>query len=283
MTRLLRSLERLVVPESIRWEVVVVDNDSTDGTWDICEPFLKAQPERFVYVHEPRRGKSIALNTGIDAAKGDILAFTDDDCIVDESWLAAVVSEFTADPNVTVLGGRVELYDKRDKPFGIITCREKVTLKSVFSRSSPEGSLFNNVITGCNMAAKREVFRKAGNFDVFLGPGTESKSVEDLEFLYRALKNGFKVVYYPSVIVYHNHGRRTDEAVKALQNDYIRGRGAFHGKYAFADWEVAQRAFWDVYRESKRIFKGESIRESLGYLRLLMGGALVSIFDRRAE
>jgi glycosyltransferase involved in cell wall biosynthesis len=241
----LKSIQAARVPENFCWEMIVVDNGSTDGTAHACKPFKANDPERFIYINEPKRGKSIALNRGISIAKGDILAFTDDDCIVDSTWFEAIIKEYLADPQLAILGGRVELYNDRDHPFSIIGCREKVIL------SSARMLLPTPIIIGCNMAAKKETCCSVGGFDLALGPGTIAIA-EDMDFIYRAYKKGFKVVYYPSVLVYHNHGRQTEAEIKSLDYKYTIGRGSFYLKHILAgDKAIAKMACFDVWEPLK--------------------------------
>ena len=92
LAKALDSLAALVVPETVEWNVLVVDNNSSDGTRAIVERFCQRYPSRFHYLFEPRQGKSYALNAGIHEASGEVLAFVDDDVIVEATWLQNLTS-----------------------------------------------------------------------------------------------------------------------------------------------------------------------------------------------
>lgn len=266
---LLEVLGKQQMPDGSDFEVIVIDNNSSDATKDTCEAFVRRRPERFHYVYEKRQGKSQALNTGIRAAQGDVLVFTDDDCVPDAQWLRSITGEFVSDCSLHVLGGRVELYCDDDKPVTIRTSRERIA----FSSSSQLFSL----IAGCNMAIRRGVFESVGGFDPALGPGTRMAAAEDVELLYRAFTCGFKIVYSPDVLVYHNHGRRTDAQVQALRRDYVVGRGAFYCKHILrGDLQILKMAYWEVSSLVRRLvqvrFSGESAREQKALLWDLIGG-----------
>src|SRR5512135_3394307 len=102
----LESIERSELPASVSWEVLIVDNNSKDDTKAVFEQFQRRQPQRYRYVFEPRQGKSFALNTAIDNARGAILVFTDDDVTVDPHWLAETVAIFDRQPCAGV-GGKI--------------------------------------------------------------------------------------------------------------------------------------------------------------------------------
>ena len=87
LAKAMESVAASVVPESVDWEVLVVDNNSSDQTREIVEGFCNRFPYRFRYLHELKQGKSNALNSGIRAAKGNLLAFMDDDVLVEPTWL----------------------------------------------------------------------------------------------------------------------------------------------------------------------------------------------------
>jgi glycosyltransferase involved in cell wall biosynthesis len=267
----LTALEALSVPIGLDWEVVIVDNDSNDGTREEVAEFQKRQRVPAVYVFEDRRGKSYALNRAIRCSSGDVLAFIDDDCLVDNSWLGFLSREFQ-DSAISGIGGRVELYDSKDRPVTVRTNQKRIALKSVFEFS---------LVPGCNMAFRRNVFELVGLFDERFGPGTRLVS-EDTDFVYRVLRRGLRIVYSPDLLVYHNHGRRTDEQVRILNESYVRGRGAFYCKHILmGDGTVAKMAYWEIRSLIKDALKnmldGKAIKEESTLLGDLCSGAACQI------
>src|SRR5579862_6393542 len=87
LSKALDSLASCTLPDSAVWEVLVVDNNSTDRTREVTLQFCDRHPGRFRYLFEPRSGKSNALNSGIQDTQADVLAFTDDDVTVEPTWL----------------------------------------------------------------------------------------------------------------------------------------------------------------------------------------------------
>jgi glucosyl-dolichyl phosphate glucuronosyltransferase len=87
LTKALGSVAASTLPDSVKWEVVVVDNNSSDQTREVVEDFCRRYSGRFRYVFEPQQGLCHARNAGIREAQGDILAFTDDDVTVEPTWL----------------------------------------------------------------------------------------------------------------------------------------------------------------------------------------------------
>jgi glycosyltransferase involved in cell wall biosynthesis len=242
LERNLRSIDEMIGPQEVRWEVIIVDNNSKDRTKEVAEIFVKNQSDRYRYVLERRQGKSFALNTGIKAARGQIVAFTDDDCIVSKQWVSSILTEFTTDQDLAVLGGRVELYDSSDRPITIIRYDKRILFQSL-------DALFDNVLViGCNMAIRRNVIDELGGFDIALGPGAKSGAVaEETELVYRAHKKGFKVLYSPDVVVYHNHGRQTVKETEHLLQKYFAGRGSFYCKHILkGDIDTMKLAYWDI-------------------------------------
>ncbi len=109
------------------WELIIVDNGSTDETAAVIREFIKTINVRTIYQFEPRGGKSKGLNTALETATGQILAFTDDDCYPAPDFLSQVWSAF-ADPSVGYIGGRIMLHDPADHP---ITINESMTPRRV--------------------------------------------------------------------------------------------------------------------------------------------------------
>jgi glycosyltransferase involved in cell wall biosynthesis len=104
-----RTLESLVAQRAsaVRYEVLVVDNNSSDDTREMVEVFSREHP-RIRYLFEPRQGVSHARNTGVAAARAPLLAFIDDDVEAGPTWVAAIKQAFDAHPEIDCLGGRIE-------------------------------------------------------------------------------------------------------------------------------------------------------------------------------
>lgn len=264
----LEAMTQLEVPPGLTWELIVVDNGSTDGTGALLERFAARLPLRSV--SEPVPGLSVARNAGVRAARGAVVAFTDDDCLVDRRWLRTVWEEFARHPELGGVGGRVELHDPRDRPVTIRTSRSRAVVRSAHD-------LFTTIV-GCNMALARRVLDAVGEFDPTLGAGTRVNAGEDLDLLYRALRRGYTLVYVPEMLVRHNHGRRTDAEVGRLVRGYTRGRGALFCKYLVrADRGMAARAYADVAWSAREIVRALRARRppraAVHYWDLLGGAA----------
>ena len=271
LLQFVQGLSHQVLPDNVDWEVIIVDNNSTDGTKDAIAALVEENSRRYKYLLESRQGKSMALNTGLRVATGEILLFTDDDCVPDPKWLATIALEFTSDPSLSVLGGRVELYDKQDRPVTIRNFPDRTLIES-------RDQLFLFLI-GANMSIRRKVLDAVGEFDPFLGPGSRIGAVmEDLDLLYRVYRKKFKIVYSPDVLVYHNHGRTTEAQIQALNHRYVVGRGAFYCKHILGgDRNVLKMAYWEFSSLAKGMIKnlvtGKKIQEQGRLLWALLVGA----------
>ena len=235
----LESYRRLCIPAALQsLEVVVIDNGSSDDTPAVVADASRTSPFPIRYLSDPRPGKSLALNTGIREANGDLLLFTDDDCLPAADWLAAMVLEFSSADAPDVIGGRVELYDSADEPITVIRSTGRKLIRSATELMLP-------AIIGANMAFRRTVIEDTGLFDPLLGPGTKGRSGLDIDLLYRALRHGFAVLYSPAAVVYHNHGRCSEAQVAQLVARYQFGRGALYCKYR-RQMEMQRVAYWEL-------------------------------------
>lgn len=244
--RLARCLEHLCDAcgrPGVAWQLVVVDNASTDDTRSIIERYASRLP--LTYAFESRPGLAHARNRGIAVAEHGIVAFTDDDCLVGANWLAAIMKEFARHPAVSVLGGKVMLADAHDYPVSI-------RLHGRPERITTARQIMS-IMSGSNMVFRREVFEQVGLFDPGFGKGRHTGSAEDIDMLYRVLKHPCAIRYSPRLAVMHAHGRRTDDALRSLRREYVRGRGAFYWKF-LRDRQVAKMAYWEVRRLVADVF-----------------------------
>lgn len=206
LAKTLDSLAVLELPGMVDWEVLVVDNNSRDRTREVVNDFCCRYPTRFRYLCEPLPGKSYALNTGIRAARGDILAFLDDDVTVEPEWLHNITAALR-NGEWAGAGGRT-LPEGSFSPPRWLSCEGRYALAplAIFDRGTEARELTESPF-GNNMAFRREVFEKYGGFRIDLGPRAGSKDPqksEDSEFGVRLLQAGEHLRYEPSAIVYHS-------------------------------------------------------------------------------
>jgi glucosyl-dolichyl phosphate glucuronosyltransferase len=217
LARTLESVAASKLGESISWEVLVVDNNSSDQTREVVEGYCRQYPGRFRYVFEPRQGKSHALNAGVQASVGKILAFTDDDVTVAADWLqnltAALYSRQWAGA-----GGRILPLWCCSPPSWLPLKERRVLIPlGVFDLGTESGPLTETPF-GANGAFRREMFEKYGGFRTDLGPQPNTRNPqksEDSEFGHRLLAAGERLRYEPSAVVYH------PVPESRLQSDYF--------------------------------------------------------------
>jgi len=218
LVRCLQSVRGITFEQP--WELIVVDNGSVDETASVVRQFFDSAAVSGVYVFEPKLRKSNALNTALEIAHGQILAFTDDDCYPAPDFLTRVWSAFD-DPSVGYITGRIMLHDPTDCP---VTINETTTPLTFPARSF----LAVGTVQGANMAFRRAVLAVLGGFDPLFGPGTQFV-IEDLDAAGRASAMGWKGRYCPEVIVSHHHGRKATD-IPRLKKLYGMGTGAYHMK-----------------------------------------------------
>jgi glycosyltransferase involved in cell wall biosynthesis len=207
LAKTLDSIAASVLPDSVEWEVLVVDNNSTDRTRDVVEEFSRKSSGRFRYLFEPRPGKSYGLNAGIQEARGDVLAFVDDDVTVEPSWLHNLTAPL-GDGEWAGTGGRTLLGQPFNPPAWL-------ALNGRYAMISVVAAVFDLGDTPCelevppygaNMAFRKKTFEKYGLFRTDLGPSPDKETPrpsEDTEFGWRVLVGKDRLHYEPSAVVYH--------------------------------------------------------------------------------
>lgn len=204
-------LARMRVP-SRTWEVLVIDNNSKDATRAVVERHQRSFPVPLVYLLETRQGRSSALNTGIAAARGRVLAFTDDDVRVAEGWLeapCAALLDQGKDERVAYAGGPVRPIWGSTPPRWLDLSRGDLWGTIAIQDHGSETMSYESarkVPLGANMAVKAEVFDAIGGFRAELGraDGRVILGQEVPEWLHRARAAGYSGMYVPAMEVHHH-------------------------------------------------------------------------------
>lgn len=255
------------LPASITWEILVVDNNSTDQTREIVEHFCHRYAGRFRYLFEPKPGKSRALNAGIANARGEILAFVDDDVTLEPTWLQNLTAELH-NGEWAGAGGRILPADTFISPPWFSWKHCGGMLCANFDLGDHPSELdFNTLPFGANMAFRKSAFERYGGFRLDLGPMPNSQiRNEDIEFGRRLLKAGERLRYEPLAVVYHAvpQGRITKEFFLSWWFDF--GRASIIERDQHADVCGIPWDFLSLVRRSvhlsidslRRIFAGRA-------------------------
>lgn len=253
-------------------EVVVVEN-RPDGS-DVADALARAFPSdaRVRVVTERRRGLSSARNRGLDEARGDVVAFTDDDVVVDRHWLAHLAQAFvvTGADCVTGLILPFEMETPAQRWLEEYGGFAKGFRREVFGADRDDDPLYPYAAgrfgSGANTALRAPVARRLGGFDAHLGAGTPSAGGEDLDLYIRLLRAGHALTYEPAAIVWHRHHADVTRLRKQLLG-YGTGLSA-----ALTKQLVSQPDRGDILRRVPRgasyLLRGDSAkneRKSAGY------------------
>ncbi|MDQ0560587.1 glycosyltransferase involved in cell wall biosynthesis [Rhizobium mesoamericanum] len=241
----------------LRLELVFVDNGSTDETSDVARRWASTAPIKTNLIYEAKPGLAVARNTGLNAARGRILAFTDDDCEIFPDYFSTLAALFSSDTEMVMRGGRIELGDTRDLPVTIKPEMEPAVLTSNLHAGG--------FIHGANMAFPYTLVEKIGLFDTRFGAGSPFRSGEDTDYVHRAFNAGVRVEYLPDFAVKHFHGRRELADIKRLQTGYAFGNGALYAKYLF-DRRSNMRGMlrWEIRQALMETMGRRKLNEELG-------------------
>lgn len=238
LERCLRSLQKQTYAN---FEIVVVENGTkSSSTADMIATSF-ADDSRIRYLHENRAGASLARNAGVAAANGEIIAFTDDDVLVDANWLHAIAWRFAVEPSADCVTGLVfpaELETRAQQLFeeyGGFNKGYRPISYTVDARLKNTSSLYPYA-AGCYGSGNNASFRKAslitlGGFDLHLGPGTPCQSGEDLDMFLAVILNGGRICYEPAAIISHFH-RADFRGLKRQLYNYGVGLAAVMLKWA---------------------------------------------------
>jgi glycosyltransferase involved in cell wall biosynthesis len=204
----LESIRALQVKPERRWEVLVVDNNSTDGTRAVVGRHARDFPVVLRYLFEGRQGRSSALNAGIAASQATIIAMTDDDVRVEGEWLDAVCDALS-DPSIAYAGGPVIPIWETPPPKWLDLTRGDLWGTIAIQDHGARAFVYEDarkVPLGANMAARRSMFASIGGFRADLGrsSGSVLMGQEVPELLIRVRAAGLRGLYLPAMRVHHH-------------------------------------------------------------------------------
>ncbi len=204
-------------------ELIVVDNAPGDNDTELL---VRDKYPSVRYVLEPRPGLDWARNRAAKEASGEIIAYTDDDVIVDSEWVKELAKLFAENSEVMAVTGLVVPYELESRVqvlfemYGGFGRGFERKWHQTSGNLMPWGLLGTGQFgTGANMAFRRSIFDKVGYFDPALDVGTVTNGGGDLEMFFRVLKEGYMLVYEPRAIVRHRHRRDYNKLREQLTNN----------------------------------------------------------------
>ncbi len=280
----LESILRLERAEGRRFDVLVVDNaPSTDATRQLVAAMSAVR-----YVLEPRPGLDFARNRALAEVTTEVIAFVDDDAVVDGGWLSGLDHAWALDPDAVAVTGLVlplELATEAQVVFersggfrrGLQTDHFLGQTRDRSPRYPTWAAIFG---TGCNMAFRVEEIRRLGGFDEALDTGPALPGGGDLDMFYRVIRAGHPLVYEPRALVFHRH-RREREALRHQYWTWGTSFMAFLHKAYRGDPEMRGRVrhtmvswLWGGLTEAGRSLGGRSPLTLDLVLAQLAGGVL---------
>jgi GT2 family glycosyltransferase len=232
------AIETVLANEYSDFDLTIIDQ-STNGETEAMSLEIGKRDRRVRYRRMTKSGLSRAYNLAIASTTGEVIAFTDDDCLAPPDWITKIVKAFDEQGDGELLYGQVlPAYPENDgealTPFLRIEKPQRLDRVNGFR-------VFG---MGANFAARRSLFERAGTFDEMLGGGGPLKSSQDFDLAYRAYRCSAPILLRPEVVVRHD-GRREREDWPTLLRAYGFGDGAFYSKHVrcrdpYAAWLAAK-------------------------------------------
>jgi glycosyltransferase involved in cell wall biosynthesis len=262
--RLAAALESLIEQESkdVRFEVIVVDNNSTDNTREVVESFQQSKiPVRYIF--EPHQGISHARNAGIIQAGSPIVAFTDDDVRVAPDWVFTIKKTFDAHPEIGFIGGKVLpvwtvpppawLTHKHWSPLGV---QDHGDVEFYLEPRRVTG------VIGANLVVRREVFDRVGTFSLKVQLVKDSiGTMEDHEYVARMWREGIIGLYVPGLLV------EAPVECDRVKKEYHRRWHKGHGRsYAILKEERMEKASWHLFGVPAHLYR-QALIDTIGLVK----------------
>lgn len=221
----------------LSFEIIVVDNNSSDATPATVESLIAKSHVPLRLVREPRQGNAYARNTGIDHARAPVVAFLDDDVVAGENWISTIKATFDRAPQISFVGGRILPQWENDPPSWLtpahwapLALLDYGSEEKMIAGATPSGLLTANI------AIRTSVFDEVGRFSPDLqrvkgGIG----SMEDHEFLLRMCRGGKTGLYVPELIT--TTPVDPERISKSYHRRWHQGHGRFYAIMRDPEWE----------------------------------------------
>jgi len=216
LRKTLQGFGQMAVPSGLQWELLIIDNNSTDDTKPVCAEFTSRLPIRYIF--EPRQGKSYALNLGVNNSQGDLLIFTDDDVMVEPQFITNYLDATQRHPGATFFGGKVLPSWEAPPPRWVIENLGRLHINVHVDRGDRECSITDLMkpgempfLVGANLAIRKTAFEHGLAFSHEIGPMGADIYVsgnlrgEEIEVEKKLLRAGHIGIYLPTAIVHHAH------------------------------------------------------------------------------
>jgi len=204
------------------WELVIVDNGSTDDTPSVLERARASFPVPVTVVTDPTPGVARARNRGWQAAKAPVVVFTNDDCYLPADYVDRYADAFASDESLGFVAGAVVRHDAADVNLGNAWRPDRFYVR-------PGMFLIPGDFITANMGFRRGVLESIGGFDEIFAYGNGLVG-DDCDAVTRVTAAGWNGVFDPEIVVRHHHGWRPPEEVQRVVKGYAAGRGAFYAK-----------------------------------------------------
>lgn len=237
----------------------------------------KNKESKVVHIKLMNKGRSKAVNRGLEEINSDLVGLTDDDCYLTKDWVSQAVKTLS-NPSVSLVYGQTFSHQPEKNKGKLCPCTfaKKPNKYGVVSHINKH---WIDVGFDNNAAVKKSVFDKIGGYKWWLGPGSIGKNAEDAEFILRALITKHKIAYSPAMIVYHNKWLTKKEWKKAEQI-YLAGGVASYGFYAMqgvkACRSVVKSYFFETLQEI--LYKIREYLHNPTTIRYLIKDTLASLY-----
>lgn len=216
------------------YQIIVVDQ-STNSQQLSNKDIRKLYPQVTIF-QSSKTGKSKGLNQALLHAQGEILSFTDDDCIVSKSWLSTVDDSFRMHPNTAAFFGKTLSYTATKKPHTV--CPSTFT-RSRYRTINKLGYHVSEIGFGNNMSIRKSACLAVKGFRPWLGPGAIGPTAEDAEIAIRLLTHHYTLAYDPRIVSYHDRWLNARE-LRKQEVSYGKGEAACYAYYYFQSYQFAK-------------------------------------------